>query len=292
LAEIAAPIVVALAERVRDGSPGRPRRRVLASGHGWTVEDVICTCGPGDRPFEEQHPAISIAIVVAGTFQYRSRGGRELMTPGSLLLGTPRQPFECGHEHAAGDRCLSFHYQPDVFERLAGDAGGPRAGLAAWPLRVPAIRALSPVISRAAAGLLRGEAPWEELSVELAGRTSALLAGADGGRGDRAPAQAEARVTRVLRSIERSPDADLTLAGLAASAGTSRYHFLRMFERLTGVTPHRYIRRMRLREAAVRLAQGGSRILDVALDCGFGDVSNFNRAFRAEFGVSPGQYRG
>jgi AraC-like DNA-binding protein len=34
-----------------------------------------------------------------------------------------------------------------------------------------------------------------------------------------------------------------------------------------------------------------SRVLDIALDCGFGDVSNFNRAFRAEFGVSPRVYR-
>ena len=30
-----------------------------------------------------------------------------------------------------------------------------------------------------------------------------------------------------------------------------------------------------------------SRVLEVALDCGFGDVSNFNRAFRTEFGLSP-----
>jgi len=36
---------------------------------------------------------------------------------------------------------------------------------------------------------------------------------------------------------------------------------------------------------------GAGRVLDVALDCGFGDVSNFNRAFRAEFGVSPRKFR-
>ncbi|MGE5813314.1 MAG: helix-turn-helix domain-containing protein, partial [Acidobacteriota bacterium] len=34
-----------------------------------------------------------------------------------------------------------------------------------------------------------------------------------------------------------------------------------------------------------------AKIVDVALDSGFGDVSNFNRAFRAEFGVSPRTYR-
>ena len=41
----------------------------------------------------------------------------------------------------------------------------------------------------------------------------------------------------------------------------------------------------------MRLAEEPARILDIALDCGFGDVSNFNRAFRAEFGVTPRAYR-
>src|SRR5208283_799598 len=54
---------------------------------------------------------------------------------------------------------------------------------------------------------------------------------------------------------------------------------------------HQYVLRARLREAAVRLAAQPNKVLDIALDCGFGDVSNFNRAFRAEFGVSPRVYR-
>jgi AraC-like DNA-binding protein len=49
--------------------------------------------------------------------------------------------------------------------------------------------------------------------------------------------------------------------------------------------------RARLREAAMRLVDEPAKILDIALDCGFGDVSNFNRAFRTEFGVSPRAYR-
>src|SRR2546425_4858395 len=78
---------------------------------------------------------------------------------------------------------------------------------------------------------------------------------------------------------------------LPPEAGLSPYHFLRTFERLTHATPHQYLMRARLREAAVRLTADTGRVLDVALDSGFGDVSNFNRAFRAEFGVSPRAYR-
>jgi AraC family transcriptional regulator len=46
------------------------------------------------------------------------------------------------------------------------------------------------------------------------------------------------------------------------------------------------------REAALRLAAEPSKVLDIALDCGFGDVSNFNRTFRAEFVASLLTYRG
>ena len=59
----------------------------------------------------------------------------------------------------------------------------------------------------------------------------------------------------------------------------------------TGMTPHQYIVRARLREAALRLAAERAPVLDIAFDCGFGDVSNFNRSFRAEFGISPRAYR-
>ena len=89
---------------------------------------------------------------------------------------------------------------------------------------------------------------------------------------------------------ERSAE-PLTVAQLARSAGVSRYHFLRLFRDAFGATPHQYLLRARLRAAATRLATEPARILDVALDAGFGDVSNFNRAFRAEFGGSPRVYR-
>jgi AraC-like DNA-binding protein len=41
----------------------------------------------------------------------------------------------------------------------------------------------------------------------------------------------------------------------------------------------------------MRAAIGDTKFLDIALDCGFGDVSNFNWAFRTEYGVSPRSYR-
>jgi AraC-like DNA-binding protein len=47
----------------------------------------------------------------------------------------------------------------------------------------------------------------------------------------------------------------------------------------------------RLREAAARLARDRAKVIEVALHSGFADISNFNRSFRAEFGIAPQAYR-
>jgi AraC family transcriptional regulator len=317
-------------ERKADPAPHGARdaavtlaRQALARGPGWSVADVICVSGPRHRAFEEQHGDVCIAIVTAGTFQYRSAAGRELMTPGSLLLGNAGQYFECGHEHGIGDRCLSFQYAPQYFEELAADSRA-RGSKYFRVLRLPPLRGLSALIARACAGLVESDntvlghnqstsaaetrraerdclravthskvraAAWEELSVELAAQALRLandeLSESLGGS-----LAAESRVTRIVRMIESHPDAEHDLSALAREAKLSRYHFLRTFQQLAGLTPHQYVLRARLRHAATRLMLEAGRVLDIAFDCGFRDVSNFNHAFQAEFGFSPRGCRG
>ena len=268
----------------------------IAQGDGWSVSDVVCSAGPHDRPFEEQHAGVAIAIVTGGSFQYRGSGagpGRELMTPGSLLLGNPGQFYECGHEHARGDRCVSFQYSPRCFDAFTeGVTLGRRERFGS--LRLPALRELSGVVARATAAAESPDAftamAWEEIAIRLAVRTVEADADRAPSRSPVSPA-ALARVTRVVRFMEEHAAEPLALPALAKESGLSPFHFLRTFEDLTGTTPHQFLMRLRLRHAAVRLVAEPTRILDIALDSGFGDVSNFNRSFRNEFGVSPRVYR-
>lgn len=280
------------------GSKGAPPRHILANGRGWTVADVVCRAGPGDRSFEEQHKDVGIAIVVGGSFQYRSSTGRELMTPGSLLLGNAGQYFECGHDHAGGDRCISFTYAAEYFEILAAEAN-IRTRFARFALlRIPPVRELSIVVSRAHGALTRAteqdadcfdQHAWEEIAIEIAAR--ALELGTSARPKQPGLPCAEARITRVVRLIDAHPEWDYDLISLAREAKLSPYHFLRLFQELTGLTPHQFVLRTRLRAAAARLIVDGIPVLHIALESGFGDVSNFNHAFRKEFGMSPREYR-
>lgn len=293
MAKIAVELKQALAYRSKSGEPGGTTACRLARTDNWSVADVICTAGPQDGAFEERHTTANIAIVVAGTFQYKSQAvsGCELMTPGSLFLGNTGQCFECGHEHGSGDRCISFGYAPGYFEQIASDAGIRGLQTDFRVLRLPPLREISTIVAQACAALDdKVTFSWEEISIKLAAKAVRLADGLTPRRNG-CPAGALARVTQVMRRIEQDSEDRLSLLDLAKEARLSPYHFLRTFEHLTGVTPHQYIRRRRLRESARRLLTESVKILDIALDCGFGDVSNFNRAFRTEFGINPRNYR-
>lgn len=262
----------------------------LAAGAGWRVDDVICTSGPHDRPFEERHEGICVAAVTEGTFQYRSAHGSAMLAPGALLLGNAHHCFECGHEHGVGDRCLSFQFTAEFLESVAAEIPGVRKIAFTVPC-LPPQPALLPLLAAAEAARERSEAAaFEEVALRLAGAVCATLS-ATGGR-QRAPTRRdERRIAAALRLIAAQADEPLSLAGLASAAAMSRYHFLRTFRAVVGMTPHQYILHTRLLRAAVRLRRTREAISAIAFAAGFNDLSTFNRRFARIIGQSPSAYR-
>jgi AraC-like DNA-binding protein len=266
------------------------RHATLASGPGWSVSDVVCTAGPHDRPFEERHESVCIAAVTHGTFQYRSAQGSAVLVPGALLLGNEGTCFECGHEHAFGDRCLSFHFTAEYMESIAAAVPGARRAAFALP-RLPPLSALIPLLAEAeAARDDRDDGELEEIALRLCGTVLAMLA--DAKLADHSPRQRDAqRITRALRRIEAHAEEPLALTDLAREAAMSRYHFLRVFKQVAGMTPHQFVLRTRLNRAAVRLRRSDESVLDIAAGTGFNDLSTFNRQFRKVVGCSPSVFR-
>jgi AraC family transcriptional regulator len=264
--------------------------RTLAAGPGWTVSDIVCTAGPQDRPYEEQHAAACISAVTQGTFQYRTAGGAAVLAPGGLLLGNGGTCFECGHEHGTGDRCLAFHFAPGQLEAIVAATPGARRTTFAVP-HLPPLPRLAPLLAAAVAARdERDGAELEEVALRLAGAVAATLSGSDPRRHRPSPRD-ERRVSQALRRIEAEAHEQLALADLAAEAATSPYHFLRTFRQLVGMTPHQFVLHTRLNRAAVRLRTSDNPVSAIAFDAGFGDLSTFNRRFRRVMGCSPGNYR-
>jgi len=265
-------------------------KRTLATGDGWSVHEVVCNAGPSDRPFEERHEGFSVSAVIEGSFTYRSDAWRGLLYPGALLLGNSGACFECGHAHGVGDRCISLNVRDDLFGEIAAAAASTSRFRFSAPSLPPSPKAL-PVVALMEALSLRAPAlRREELVLGLIERV--VAATADQKRIAAAPAALEARrVVEAIRLVESDAARPVRLQDLAASAGMSKYHFLRVFRRLTGMTPYQYLLSARMRRAALDLASSRRPVLAIALDSGFNDLSTFNHRFRAAFGATPTQYR-
>jgi AraC family transcriptional regulator len=266
-------------------------KRALAAGDGWSLHEIVCRAGPSDRPFEERHNGFSVAAVLEGSFTYRSNAGHGLLYPGALLLGNNGACFECGHAHGVGDRCVSLNVHEEEFSEVAATMGSSSRFRFSAPSLPPSPKTL-PVIAHMEALSSAPSSPRsEERALQIIERVIAATTG------DREPPAAPTgretkRVIDAIRLVESDAARPLELKEMAAAAGMSKYHFLRVFRRLTGLTPHRYLISARLRRAAVALASSRRPVIAIALDAGFGDLSTFNKTFRAVFGVTPTQYRG
>ncbi|MGE5206552.1 MAG: GlxA family transcriptional regulator [Chlamydiota bacterium] len=86
-------------------------------------------------------------------------------------------------------------------------------------------------------------------------------------------------------------DHELTVEKLAVQAGMSSRHFARVFLKETGITPARFIERLRVEAARRRLEESRDKLEKIARDCGFGSLSSLRRSFLRVLHVPPADYR-
>jgi AraC-like DNA-binding protein len=250
-----------------------------------TVVDYRCAAVPGDRPFVECHDGFSVSYVRKGSFGYETRGARFEQIAGSVVVGYPGDEYRCTHDHAASDECLCVHLAPELVDRL--DAP-PEAWRARGMPPLPEMMVLGELAQSAASGA--SDVGLDEAALLFAARYGRLASGRRPAAGE-ASARDRRRVVDAARWIDENAAASIDLDGSARQAGLSPFHFLRLFARILGVTPHQHLVRARLRHAARLLAEADLPVTDIAYEVGFGDLSNFARSFRRAAGVSPGDFR-
>ncbi len=100
------------------------------------------------------------------------------------------------------------------------------------------------------------------------------------------------RIRTMLEYIEANYNEDLTVEKIAESISASESVALRCFQQMLHTSPIQYVKEVRLKKAAEQLLNTHKSAKEVAMDCGFNDISYFTRAFKKAYGVTPGQYRG
>lgn len=96
-------------------------------------------------------------------------------------------------------------------------------------------------------------------------------------------------IGKVIDHINANLAGDLSIENLAASFYMSKYYLMHRFKAQTGYSIHSYIQQKRLL-LANSLVKKGMPVTEICMECGFGDYSNFVRAFRKMFGMAPRQY--
>lgn len=96
-------------------------------------------------------------------------------------------------------------------------------------------------------------------------------------------------IDQIIGYINNHIDEDIIIDDIAREFYISKFHLSRKFKKYTGTTIHRYIIQKKLIEAK-ELILKEMQIKDVYKQCGFGDYSNFFRAFKNEYGITPKQF--
>ena len=206
----------------------------------------------------------------------------------------------CTHDHVGGDECLSFYFDPSLVDAIGGPDDVWQTG---YLPPLPDMMVLGELGQAAASG--QSAIGLDEVGMMLAARFIHVMSG-DATSGPFAPGDVMAGRTGPLQTvpardrrravesalwIEAHSHEAIALDDVADESDLSPFHFLRLFSHVLGVTPHQYLIRSRLRHAARLLADDTRAVTDVALEVGFGDLSNFVRTFRRAACVSPRGFR-
>ncbi len=245
----------------------------------------------------EPTPDVMVGIVLTGTYRIESRSARgwrsALYGPGAVGATAPGHEDRLRWTAPAGERRSSIHvHLPHaLLARTAEDlrvrgtaASIPNSLLLDDPVTAGLLRSVHALL-KASGDALVADALAVTLTAQLlSGRAAEGLAPASGGLG-------RTRLARILDYMNAHLADKVTLDDLAREAHVSRYHFLRQFTSSTGLTPHRYLTRLRMERAGVLLRAHHYDIAQVAHRCGYAGTANFGATFRAHFGTTPSAYR-
>lgn len=106
------------------------------------------------------------------------------------------------------------------------------------------------------------------------------------------PASPDPRITWTVEFMRQHLSEPLTVETIAARVNLSRSRFTSLFTAQTGLSPMRYLQRLRLRRARLLVERSFLSVKEIMALVGYNDPSHFSRDFRREHGDAPSDLRG
>lgn len=202
--------------------------------------------------------------------------GKKRPTPvdgGTVIAGSPGQHYGCKHARGACDAVCAISLLPGALDEA------DRAVFEAQVLDGLSLPTLERSLS------IEGDDRFESFVFEIFDYVSRVSL-RDGGR-----KRSDFRVQRMKRFIEQHAYENITLGDIAACLDLSPFTCIRQFKSAMGVTPLRYLSRLRLNRAQALLKTRRLTIAEVAREVGIRDRCYFTRWFSNEAGISPDRFR-
>lgn len=280
-----------------------PSRRLLSSEDlGWRTM-LARTYSDPDRAEQfstAQSRDLLLVLAISGTLVIESRKrGRwhgANYHPGSIGITAPGNVSVLRWQTTSTQsmESLHLHLSEEMLETTAAESGGGGMWLRRLPDELSLDDPLVTAVAQAAGRALRQRAPSlyaDSIAQMLA--THLLYGPAASGP----PARNEpgtlgdTAIRRVTEYMREHLHEDVRLDDLAAQANVSKYHLLRSFAKSVGLTPHRYLVRLRMERAAELLRATSHPVTQIATACGYTSPGQFAVAFRRRYEVSPTQFR-
>lgn len=281
-----------------------PSRRLLSSTDlGWRTIQACTYHDPGEAEqfVTSPSPDLLLVLVTTGRYRIESRHGsswrRADYHPGSVGVTSPGNVGVLRWRGGIEQPMESLHLRlsADLLSGTLAAFGLPPRTVESFDTLSLEDRLVGAVAATVAGALADGAAALYADSLAQTLATHLVYRTVPGGHRAQPQAPERALDARSLRRVTEYMRAHLSeevaLDDLAGQANLSKFHFLRLFSRTTGLTPHRYLVRMRLQAASVLLRSTGQTVRQISMACGYRSAGQFSSAFRREYGTSPNTYR-